>query len=182
MLASALEDAGLVVDQIAALGDRQADDACGRVGEHPQHTLGVAWRERVRAERADHAGRVTLGAALDHGVQAVLGIERVGHALIGRQQADAALAPTRGDSLLGQIVQVDGLVGAVEPANAQVHDRTRDLAPIVRRHGDAIGNSLERCLVEGLLGHVCRMPWPHHMSGSTLAAAQAGGPCTQSAS
>ncbi len=59
--------------------------------------------------------------------------------------------PARGDCLLSQIVQVDGLVGAVEPADTQVDDRTCDLPPIIRRHGDAICNGLNRCVVEGLL-------------------------------
>lgn len=84
--------AGLVVDQIAALSDGQAGDARRRVRKHIQHALRVGRRERVRAERADNPGCVTLSAALDHGEQAVLGVERVSHALISRRQADAALA------------------------------------------------------------------------------------------
>jgi hypothetical protein len=64
-----------------------------------------------------------------------LWFEGGGHALVARQQADAPLAPLARQAALGKVIQIDGLVCPMEPADPQVDDGPLHLASIVGRHG-----------------------------------------------
>jgi len=80
-----VEDAGLVVDVIAAFGDGQADDASCWISQHLQYVLRIVGCERVPAQRADDSRSITLRAALDDRVQIILWDQRFGHTPITRQ-------------------------------------------------------------------------------------------------
>jgi hypothetical protein len=94
----------------------------------------------VAAHDADDAGAVTRRAALDHRVEAVLGGERVLH--LAPAQPDPDEAPVA-DAEPCQVVEVHGLVGAVEVADAHVHDRRHERRPVVRRNRHAVGVAVE---------------------------------------
>ena len=115
-----LELAGGVVDVVAALGDGEREDAGGGGGHALEDGFAVFGGEEIVDERADDARGLSGGGALDEGVEEVLGAEGVAHTGVDGEDADAALAPAR---LVGEgeeIVEIEGLVGAVEAADAEV--------------------------------------------------------------
>jgi hypothetical protein len=72
--------------------------------------------------------------ALYHGVEPVLRREQVPG--IGRVQADAGDTPIRRDTRAGKVVEIDGLVSAVEVTRADVDDASLQRRAVVGRHID----------------------------------------------
>ena len=129
-----------VVDVVTALGDRQRDDPGGRCAQEGQDRLRVVGGEEVVVDRADDGGLVVaVGVLQGQGVGVVLGGERVSHAGVARQEPDPADAPVQAGVLriVGpgavshEAVEVHGLVGAVEAADADVDDPGRDRRAVV---------------------------------------------------
>ncbi len=138
-----VENACLVVDEIATFGDGQADNARYGVGQHLEHAPRIVRSERVPAERADHPRAIPFGAALDDGVQAILWNQRLGHTPVARQETDAVLSPVRGDATLGNVVEIHRLVGAVKPTDPEVNDGWLQVVTRVRRRGHLKRQRLE---------------------------------------
>ena len=81
-----------------------------------------------------------VGSLQHEGVQAVLRIERLLHGAVRGQRPDAADRPAGAPPCVQQPVHVHRLVGAMEPADAEVHDaasRGRCARSVGRRHGVA---------------------------------------------
>ena len=120
-----------VVDVVAALGDRQRDDPCGRCAQEGQDRLRVVGGEEVVVDRADDR-RVAqpAGVLADEGVEVVLTRQCVAHPRVPGQQPDAADPPVQAGGLRGgapgasahETVEAGGLVGAVKAAHADVDD------------------------------------------------------------
>src|SRR5205823_5284392 len=77
--------ARVTIHVVSALGDSEANDPRGRVGQQAQRACGVVGREEVCDHGPDDARLVPRGAPLDDGVQAVLGNKGCGHALVCRR-------------------------------------------------------------------------------------------------
>jgi hypothetical protein len=84
---------------------------------------------------ADDVFGILLRARLDDGAEVVLPLEHVRHLLA--VQTDADHAPVHGESLAGQFVAVDTLVGTVESADPEVDDA-------VVQVGGVVGDELRR--------------------------------------
>jgi hypothetical protein len=125
------------VEVVAALRDGERDDPRRLVRHLLDHRLGVVGREQVLGDRADHPRLVGPVAALDHQrVEAVLRVERLLHAPVGRHHPDPADAPVQRLALVHEAIEVHRLVRAVEAAHAEVHDAGADAAAVVGRRGD----------------------------------------------
>ena len=134
------EGAGGVVDVVSALGHRQGDDPRGGCGHEAQDGLGVVGGEEEVVDRADDGGLVAaVGVFEGQGVGVVLGGECVAHAGVARQEPDPADAPVQAGLMRAagcravphEAVDVHGLVGAVESADADVDDSGRDRRAVV---------------------------------------------------
>ena len=131
-----VELAGDVVDAVAALGDRQRDDARGRVGEALEDRGGVVRRVQVLEDRADHPRLAACRRdACDERVEVVLRGEDVAHPPVP-EDADAADGPVARASPRSISLREHRLVGAMESADAEVHDACGQPTAIVRRHSD----------------------------------------------
>jgi hypothetical protein len=108
------------VDVIAAAGYGHRHQPRVRPRQDPQHRLGILRGHQAAAHGADDAGALTAWSALEHGVQAVLRRQRRPHAAAAQPHPDDA--PVDGRAPLGEVVEVDRLVRAVEAADADVHD------------------------------------------------------------
>jgi hypothetical protein len=108
------ERAGLRVEQVAVGGDGEGDQTGARVAQPVEDGRGVVGGVEVVDHHADDAGALTVGTALDDGVEVVLRGECV--LQVPLPQADADDAPPGGDAPLGELVEVDELVGAGEAA------------------------------------------------------------------
>ena len=119
---------------IALLRHREADDAHGRIAHGAEQRLRILGRDEEAAQRADDAQALAVAGAYRERVEAVLRRERV--ARLRRAQARAADRPV---ALAGgePVVDVDGLMGAVEGADAEMHDADADGVEIVARTVDA---------------------------------------------
>ena len=129
-----IEPAGRRILAIALLGDREADDAAGRLrhrGQHRRRTLG---RDQQRAHAADDAGANAGAVALQRGVEPSLRRQAV--ALVGPLQADAG-DPPRARLDREQIVGVGGHMGAHERTQTEMHDADAERAAVVLRQGGA---------------------------------------------
>ncbi|TKW53675.1 hypothetical protein CTA1_5501 [Colletotrichum tanaceti] len=135
-----LQLVGVLVVVVAALGDGQGDDVGVLVGHLGDDGLAVVGGVEERVDAADDGGGAALGGALDDGVEVVLGGEDVAHGGVVGPQADAADGPVALAVLLHQLVDVDGEVGAVEAADADVDDALLDgvAAAVRRRPHDAV--------------------------------------------
>ena len=126
------EGAGGVVDVVAALGDGQRHDAGGRGGHDLQDAVAVVGGEAVVVDGADDGRLAAAVAVLEgQGVEVVLGRQRIAHARVAGQQADAADAPVQGPAVAHEAVDVHGLVGAVEAAHPHVDDAGGDGGAVV---------------------------------------------------
>src|SRR5690606_21057576 len=94
-----------------------------------------------RGDARGHAGLVLL----DHGGEEILR----GHALAGGRVEGEHPGPDDGEIAraagIEQIVEIDGLLRAVETADAEMHDAGRDVGARVGRAGDGSGEGLEIC-------------------------------------
>ena len=68
----------------------------------------------------------------DERVQAVLGRHDVAHLRVLGHDSHAADAPVEGEALAHETVEVHGLVGSVEIAQAEVDDSGAELRAVVR--------------------------------------------------
>ena len=132
-----VELAGHRVQEVAVACDGQADHPGLGVCQCGTNCCAVVGCVVDRADRADHAGRLALVAALHDGVQPVLGGQDVLH--IRGTQADAGDPPLIGDARVGQVVEVDGLVGPVEVAGADVDDPALQGRTVIGGHVDVLG-------------------------------------------
>ncbi len=141
-----VELAGGGREVVAALGHGERDDAGVGVRELLDHRLGIVRREEVLGDGSDDRGVPrAVGVPERQGVEAVLSVHDVLHATITRQHAHAADSPARRgvDVAAQQPIHVHRLVGAVEPADTEVHDAGGDRGPVVSRHVDVVGKSVE---------------------------------------
>ena len=113
------QPAGGAVARVARLGHGQRDHVDARVGERRGEPGGLLGREQHVAHRGEDGDVVLLRPALDQAEQALLQAER----LDGRGPAlgDAEDAPVAAVAL-DRLGGVDGLVRAMEGADAQVDD------------------------------------------------------------
>ncbi len=137
------------VEVVAALGDGERDDPGLLVGHLLDHRLRVVRGEQVLDDRTHHAGDLGAVRALLHEcVEAVLRSQGVLHPPVARQHPDPADPPVQGLALVHQAVEVQGLVGAVERTDTQVHDPRPDRAPVVLGHGHGRVERRQRRRVE----------------------------------
>ena len=114
--------------EIGLLGDGQRDDANARIGQRGQHRAGVFRRHQQRANRADDAQLLFAAAADRQRVEPILRRQRI--ACVGAAQGDSDNTPIR-LARCQAVVDIGGLMGAMEGADAQMHDARGDLATII---------------------------------------------------
>lgn len=142
-----LELAGDVVEVVATFGDGQGNDVDGRAGKHRNGVGRIVGSEDVVDDRADDAGVFrTVGELFRQRVEPVLGNQGVAHADVAGHNAHADDAPVEVLPLVHQLVEVTGLVRAVEAADAEVDDGGDDGAAVVGRPGDVCGELIEGAL------------------------------------
>ncbi len=132
MILAQLSRRGVVA--IAFFGDCQADDPHGGVGHCIEQRFRVLRRNEKFADGADQAQMLAHAGADRHSVETVLRIEGVGCG--GSSQAGAANRPAC-LACPEAIVEVDGLMGAVKGADAEMDD------PDARR-SNVVGGTLTR--------------------------------------
>ncbi|BBX63286.1 hypothetical protein MSAS_24600 [Mycobacterium saskatchewanense] len=100
-----------------------------------------------RADRADHAGGLPIVTALYDGVKPVLRRQQ----LFGGRgvEADAGNPPTIRNSGACKVIEVNGLMCAVEIARADVNDTTLEGRPLVGGYGDSPGVQSKGGIAEG---------------------------------
>ena len=113
------QPAGGAVARVGLLGHGQRDHVDARVGDRLAQAVGLARGEQHVADRRDDRDRVLLRPALEHAEQPVLRAERVDRRRPPLRDAEDAPVAARALDRLGG---VDGLVGAVERADAEVDD------------------------------------------------------------
>ncbi len=153
------ERPGLPVDRVAALGDREGQDADRRVGEPLDGRPPVVGRVRELEDRADVPGLpASVGVFLDQCVSAVTGVERVAHRCIGGEHSDGEDAPVAGETLFEQSVDRERLVRPVEASHADVRDAALDAGAVVAGGVNALHRflSLTLCSLEQMRG-VCNI-------------------------
>ncbi len=136
------------IDEIAALGDGQRDDADRRIGKSFDDGGGLAGRQEVD----HHAGDVRLPVArilLDHRGQPVLLLQLLAACLLALEHAGADDRPVMSVARVEQIVEIDRLMRAVEIADAEMQDAGLEVVARIFRHGDAVG-SFSRLASESL--------------------------------
>ena len=130
------------VDEIAALGDGQRDDADGRIGEPFDGRGGVA-RHDVVDHRADDACRAVSGVLLDDGGQPVLRGQPVAPGPLALEDAGADDRPVAVHAAVEQRIEIDRLVRAVEIANAEMQDAGRQVGARIDRRSHGVGQVLQ---------------------------------------
>ena len=85
---------------------------------------------------ADHPRPVTSGVACDQGVKVILGAKHIADMVVLRQQPHAADGEGLAAGSVEQIVEVQGLVRPVKPADSDMDDTRRQTAPIIGRNLD----------------------------------------------
>ncbi len=113
------QPAGGAVARVGLLGHGQRDHVDARVGDRLAQAVGLARGEQHVADRRDDRDRVLLRPALEDAEQPVLRAERVDRRRPPLRDAEDAPVAARALDRLGG---VDGLVGAVERADAEVDD------------------------------------------------------------
>ncbi len=63
-----------------------------------------------------------IGLLLDHGGQPILRLQLLAHGFVGLAHAGADERPVVVEADVEQVVEIDGLVGAMEIADAEMHD------------------------------------------------------------
>ena len=119
------------VAQIGLLGDRQRDDADTGIGQCIKQLCRIARRDQHRSDRADDAKFLAVAAALGERVEPVLRFERiVGRGALQRCADDAPVRLAGGKA----VVDIGGLMRAVERADAEMHDARRDRGAVIARN------------------------------------------------
>ncbi len=119
------------IQEIAAFGDGEADDA--DIGEgHGRDQIGIV---ALHGQEIDH-GAHTPGAfarwvKLDDGGEAILRLQRLAHPRIAFADTGAEDGPVVALAEREEVVQVDGHMGAVEVAKADVHDTGREARAVI---------------------------------------------------
>lgn len=124
----ALELVGVLVVVVAALGDGERHDVGIRVSHLRDEGLAVVGGQEVGVDAADDVGEAPLGGALHDGVEVVLLPQDVTHGGVERGQAHAADGVVLDAVLVHQLVDVDGEMGSMEAADADVDDSLLDVA------------------------------------------------------
>ncbi len=135
---------------IALLGDGQRHQAHVRIGQPRKHLRLLAWRTQHLANRTDDAPLRGLPKQFQR-IQPILRLQRIAH--VRAAQGHAAHRPLR---LARQhLVQVHGLVGAMEGADAQMHDANTSRRTVIGRTCHAGRQPVQRGLAQAcnLLAH-----------------------------
>ena len=132
-----LQLVGVFVVVVATLGDGQGHNVRVGVSHLGNDGLLAIRGEEERPDAADDAGIAALGRALNDGVQVVLGVQDIAHGSVVGPQTDTADGPAVLAMALQQPVDVDGQMGSVEAADADVDNALLDVTAVVR--GDLDG-------------------------------------------
>jgi hypothetical protein len=124
------------VHPVTAFGDRQRDDPALGVRHSGKHRFRVVGSVQIIEDGADHAGVAGDSVRFDDRVETILRFQCSPHGAVLGKQSHAANPPSRAAPPLQEIVEVDGLVGAMEPADADVHNMLRTVPAVVCRHRD----------------------------------------------
>ena len=151
-----VEGAGGGVDEVAALGDGQRDDAGGGVDE-AGHDRRVVHRRQELGHHAGDARRGGFGRLLDDGGQPVLAGEGVAHLHVVGGDAGADDRPVAVAAGVHQPVEVDLEVGAVEVADAEVDDAGGEVGAGVASGGRRSRGGRRGCRGRG--GWRAGWPW-----------------------
>ena len=83
--------------------------------------------------------RAAVGFLLDHGGQPVLRHQLLAHGLVGLADAGADQGPVMIGAGGEEVVEIDGLMGAVEVADAEMDDAGGEGAPVIGGDGRRSG-------------------------------------------
>ena len=133
-----IEDAGGRVDEVATFGDGQRNDLDGRVGKPFDDACRIARHQEVD-HRAGDAGAHMAAVLLDDRGQPVLLFQLAAADLLAFEHAGADQRPVMADARIEQVVEIDGLVRAVEIADAEMHDAGFECRAVILRTGDLGG-------------------------------------------
>ncbi len=130
-----VEFSGRGIDEIAALGDGQRDDADRRIRQSFDDRLRVAGHQEVGHATGD-PGAHMAGILLDHRGQPILFLQLPAACLLAVEHARADDRPIMSEASIEQIVEINGLVRAVKIADAEMHDAGLERRAVVMRAGD----------------------------------------------
>jgi hypothetical protein len=137
----------LEVHLVAGRRDRQCHQPRALVGKGVQDGGAVVGGEQVPGDDPDDLRLVTTTASRHDRVKAVLGVERLFH--VAPVESDPGHSPAVVEAPSGEGLEVHRLVGAVEGADADVHDAAGQRRAVVRRDRNTGGMVREGALVEG---------------------------------
>ena len=129
-----IESLGGGGDVIAALRDRQRNDADLRPGESVQSCRGIAWGDEVD-HRTDHASLGRVRFLLDDRRQPILLAELLPDQRIGGADACADHRPIVAGTTVEEIVEIDGLMRAMKIADAKMKDARAEIGASVFGNG-----------------------------------------------
>ena len=135
-----VEIAGLRRVAVALLGDRQRDDARGRIGHARDQRGGFLGGDFACENRADDPVLGARAGTNGDRVEAILRGE--GIARIRTAQAGADDSPIRG-ATGEEVVDHDRLVRPVERADSEMNDARRDARAVIGRTADLAGKPVE---------------------------------------
>ena len=124
------------VQEVSVVGDGQADDAGLRICQSGAHRCAIIGCVVHGADRADHPRGLAVVAALHDGVQPVLSRQQVFD--VAGAQTDAGNPPLIGYARAREVVEVDGLMCAVEVARADVNDTPLKGRSVVGGHVNSV--------------------------------------------
>jgi hypothetical protein len=113
------------IDHVAAFRHGERDDADGRVFQRGQQAGTVGWRDEIDHRPGD-TGLTDIGFLLDDGGEIILRGEFLAHHLVGRQHACTDNRPVMIEAHVEEIIEIDGEMGAVEIANAEMDNARRE--------------------------------------------------------
>ena len=120
-----------LLERVAALGDRHRQDGDLRIGDPARERILVGDRERIVDDAPDDLRARSLAVALDQRVEVILRREHARHAPIGLEPPEPADAPVA--TLRRELVDIEGEVRAMEPADAEVEDARSQRRAVVAR-------------------------------------------------
>ena len=146
------------IPAIGFFGHRRADDANGGIG-HARHERGGTFgRDGQVQDRPDNAGLLVLAVAFHHGIKTVLRGERIARCGTAERRADDPPIRLAGGETA---VDIDGLVGTMEVADAEMDDARRYRCAVV----------IGQCRVSRCLHRAVRKPLsPSHADRPSRAA------------
>ena len=116
------------IAQIGLFCDRQRDDAGPWIGHRVEQCRRVFRRNKQRQDRAHDAQALHLPTAHGQGVEPVLRLQRIARIAAAQRRADNAPAGLAGAEA---VIDIDGLMGAVESADAQMHYAGRNRSAVI---------------------------------------------------